>query len=396
MKRLLIGLLFFLGTFVQAQMKLSEEAEIVVVTIGPFQGEVWSAFGHNGIRIKDAKNEIDWFYNYGIYDFNQENFFLNFAQGLLKYKLGVINYNRVHHFYKSQNRSIREQYLNLTREEKQQFFDFLQHNIKPENAEYLYNYVYDNCATKIRDLTEELYTNRIVFNFEYKKEGKTIRDLIDDHLHYQPWGNFLISIGLGQQIDIEATPKTYMFLPSYVYQAFFGATISRDSVSIPLVQKTIESYTPEKEVFTNSWITPFNVFVLLFFIIGLLTQRNLKYGQWTKWIDVTLFGLMGFIGWWVAYLWLGTEHLSKDNLNILWALPFHFPLILCINKKKLQKFFSIYFKVIAYWYVGLLLIWGMLPQPLHQALVPLVLTLVLRSFYISYFLRKKIVNGRGE
>ncbi|WP_420317116.1 DUF4105 domain-containing protein [Ekhidna sp.] len=399
MRFVFLSLLIFTSSLLQAQIQLSENAEIAVITVGPYQGEVWSAFGHSGIRIKDQDRRIDWFYNYGLYDFEQENFFLNFAQGLLKYKVGVTKYDRVYQFYKSQNRFIKEQYLNLTQEEKQQFFDFLQNNVKPENAEYLYNYVYDNCATKIRDVAEGLYPGRIDFDLSYKEENKTIRDLMDDYLDYQPWGDFGIDLGLGIQIDREAEAYDYMFLPDYVNKAFAGATISRDSISVPLVLKEIESFTPEEESFANGLLTPFNTFVILFFIVGLITHRNLKSGKRTKWVDVLLFSLVGFAGLWVTFLWFGTEHLSKVNLNILWAIPFHIPIIFLVGKEKYRQFIGRYFKITAYWYCLLLVIWMLLPQPLHQSLVPLVLTLVLRSFYIGYDLRKPKVklstNGKA-
>ncbi len=390
MRFLLIGLIFFSNFLTKAQVRLSEDAEIAVITIGPYQGEVWSAFGHSGIRIKDSQNKIDWFYNYGLYDFKQENFLLNFAQGLLKYKVGVTTYDRVYKFYKSQNRYIREQYLNLTLEEKQKYFDFLQNNVKPENAEYLYNYVYDNCATKIRDVMEELYPNRITFDLSYKKEGKSIRKLMNDYLDYQPWGDFAINLGLGIQIDKEASGYEYMFLPEYVYEAFSGSSISRDDVMVPLILNEVESFTPKDEAYANRLLTPFNTFVLLFFIVGLITHRNLKYEKRTKWVDVLLFSVVGFAGWWVVFLWFGTEHLSQGNLNILWAIPFHFPVMFFIERERFKKIFSLYFKVVAFWYCGLLLVWAILPQPLHPSLVPLVLTLVLRSFYISYVFNKNL------
>ncbi|WP_420576711.1 DUF4105 domain-containing protein [Ekhidna sp.] len=399
MRFVFLSFLIFLSTFSIAQIRLSEEAEIAVITVGPYQGEVWSAFGHSGIRIVDQKKGIDWFYNYGLYDFEQENFFLNFAQGLLKYKVGVTKYDRVFRFYKSQDRFIKEQYLNLTQEEKQRFFDFLQNNVKPENAEYLYNYVYDNCATKIRDVPEELFAGRINFDFSYKEEGKTIRDLMDDYLDYQPWGDLAIDLGLGMQIDREATAYEYMFLPDYIHMAFSGATISRDSATVPLVKKSETTFMPTDVENSNGLFTPFNTFVILFFVVGLITHRNLKSGKRTKWIDALLFSVVGFAGWWVVFLWFGTEHLSQRNLNILWAIPFHLPLIFFVGKERFRDFFRKYFKVLAYWYCGVLLVWAILPQPLHQALVPLVLTMVLRSFYIGYDLRKPKVklptNGKA-
>lgn len=371
-----------------SQIKLTEQAEIAVVTIGPYQGEVWSAFGHSGIRIYDPAKRIDWFYNYGLYDFEQENFFLNFAKGLLKYKVGVMKYDRVQKFYISQNRYVKEQYLNLTLDEKQAFFDFMQNNVKPENAEYLYNYVYDNCATKIRDVAEELYPDRITFDLEYKEEGKTIRDLMDDYLDYQPWGEFGINLGLGSQIDKEATANEYMFLPEYVFNAFKGALIDRDSVEVPLVTKTVNVFESEEEPIINGLLTPLNAFILLFFIVGFITNRNFKTGKRTKWIDIMLFSLVGFAGCWVAFLWFGTEHLSKWNLNILWAIPLHLPIVFLMNMERFRTFMKYYFKIIAVGYCLLLVVWPLLPQPLGMPLVPLVLAMVLRAFYISYDLGK--------
>ena len=392
LSKLALTLTFCLLSFVGlSQVRLSDKAEIAIITLGPYQGEVWSAFGHSGIRVYDPANKINWFYNYGLYDFEQENFFLNFAKGLLKYRVGVGNYDNVVRYYGSQNRSIVEQYLNLNQEEKQQFFDFLQENIKPENAEYIYNYVYDNCATKIRDIAEDLYPDRVIFDTSYVEEDKTIRDLMDDYLDYQPWGKFGINLGLGQQIDIEAPGHDYMFLPDYIFNAFAIAKLKTDSTDVPLVSRTEVVFTPVGKEIANTILTPLNVFILLFFVVGFITNKNFKTGRRSNWIDVVLFSLVGFAGWWVAFLWLGTEHLSKWNLNILWAIPFHLPIAFFIARERFRRFMKIYFKALAYWYCLLLIVWAFLPQPLGMPLVPLVLAMVLRAFYIGYDFRKKTV-----
>lgn len=373
---------------VSAQIQLSERAEIAVVTVGPYQGEVWSAFGHSGIRIYDPSLRMDWIYDYGVFDFEQENFFLNFAKGLLKYRIGVREYPRFLKIQKYLNRSVKEQYLNLTKEEKQELFDFLQNNARPENAEYLYNYVYDNCATKIKDVLEEVHPDKITFDLSYKEDEKTIRDLMDDYLDLQPWGEFAINLGLGTQIDNEATAEEYMFLPDYVFVAFEKAVIDRDSVNAPLVSKMVNAFVPKKEDTKNGFFTPLNTFIILFFVVGFVTNRNFKTGKRTKWIDVLLFSVVGFAGCWVAFLWFGTEHLSKWNLNILWAIPFHLPIAFLISKVRFKRFVRSYFKVVAIGYCLLLVVWPLLPQPLGMSLVPLVLAMILRAFYISYDLRK--------
>lgn len=384
----LIIILSLSSLHTSAQIELSERAEIAVVTVGPYQGEVWSAFGHSGIRIYDPALRMDWFYDYGVFDFEQDNFFFNFAKGLLKYRIGVREYQKFLKVQKYYNRSIKEQFLNLTKEEKQELFDFLQNNAKPENAEYLYNYVYDNCATKIKDVLEEVHPNKIAFDLSYKEEEKTIRDLMDDYLDLQPWGEFGINLGLGTQIDKEATAEEYMFLPEYVFLSFEGAMIDRDSVVVPLVSRTNNVFTPRDEAAVTGFLTPLNVFIILFFVVGLITNRNFKTGKRAKWIDTLLFSIVGFAGCWVAFLWFGTEHLSKWNLNILWAVPFHLPIAFFINKEQFRGFMKYYFKIVAIGYCLLLVMWPLLLQPLGMALVPLVLAMILRAFYISYDLGK--------
>lgn len=385
----------------QSFARLSEEAEISIMTLGPYQEEIYSVFGHTAIHLKDSVNNIDWVYNYGVFDFDQENFFWNFARGKMLYQLGLSRYTPFKNLYIRENRYIVEQYLNFTLEEKQQLFDFLTKNYEPENREYYYNYVYDNCATKIRDVILETFTDRVTFYEGYAVEGKTIRDLMDDYLSYQPWGDWIIDIGLGMQIDKEAASSEYMFLPDYIYAGFADATIQRDSVRVPLVRETVTVYSSKPDKSDNGFFTPFNVFVIFFFVVGFITNRDFKKGKRTRWVDPVVFTLPGILGWWLVFLWFGTDHLSENNLNLLWAIPFHLPLVYLLGIKKSQKLLSVYFLVVSSWYVLLLILWGTLPQPLHNAIIPLVITMTLRGFYIRYDLQaqlkkpvRKVVNPK--
>ena len=372
-----------------SRVQLSDKAQVAIITIGPYQKEVYSAFGHSGILVRDPENNIDRFYNYGLYDFEQENFFLNFAFGLLIYKVGVSDYKRVFYYYsRVENRYIKEQDLNLNQDEKQRFFDFLEENVKPENAEYRYNYVYDNCATKLPEVTNKLFPGRISYDFSYVTEKKTIRDLMDEYLEFQPWGDFGIDVALGMQVDREASPETYLFLPEYVFKAFAGAAITRNGEELPLIKTANVFPAPKKQVSKNGVFTPFNVFLVVFFVIGFITNRDLKTGKRTRSADIVLFGFVGIVGLWILFLWLATEHLSKDNLNVLWALPLHLLALFFLRKAKTKRTMASYFKIIGIWYVLLLVVWAFLPQPLPKAAVPLVLAMALRAFYINYDLTR--------
>ena len=224
---LIFSLSWFLNTtFVFAgqnqPIKLSDEAQISVITFGPYQGELWSAFGHNGIRVYDPLLDIDWMYDWGRFNFEQPNFFWNFARGYMLYSIGrTQKYSNVKSHYIKQNRSIKEQVLNLTEKEKQTFLNYLEHNNLTENRTYLYNYIYDNCATKIRDLILKIIP-KASLDFSFKVPKKSIRDLMDDYLYDQPWGNFIIDVALAYPIDEEASGYTYLFLPEYVHLALEG------------------------------------------------------------------------------------------------------------------------------------------------------------------------------
>ena len=372
------------------QVALSDEAEISMVNIGPYDAELWSSWGHCVIRVYDPEKNIDWVYDYGRFSFDQDNFYWNYALGTTYYKIGKFNnYPRMRNYFVSQGRSVREQVMNFTPEEVQKVFDRLEENNKPENQEYLYNYVYDNCATRLVSLVNEAAPGRVAYDSAFMTPGETIRDLMDKGLAKQPWGDLLIDLLLGLQIDKEADFDEYMMMPINVELAFAGASIDRDSVVNNLVKRTNIVSEPIPAPVDNGAFTPFNAFVILFFIVGFITNRDFKKMKRTRWIDGLLFTLVGFLGCVCCFLWFGTEHLSKYNFNILWAIPLHLPAIFLIRSERFQPFLTRYFRFTAVLYALILVFWALLPQPLHQSLIPLILTLVLRAFYISYDLSKK-------
>ena len=248
------------------QIQLSENTHISVITCAPFQGELYSAFGHSAIRVYDPVQRIDYAYNYGTFDFNQPNFYLNFTKGRLLYRLAVQPYPQFRYTYLYYNRWVHEQVIDLTQEQKQKLFDYLQWNAQPENQEYFYDYFYNNCATKIRDVFIEVLGEKIKFDESFITTDYTIRDLTDLYLKKQPWGDLGIDICLGLPMDKKATPYDYMFLPDYIESSFNHATIITENGSMPLVKETVVSDPPGKPMIFDStphpW-TVFGVFLLL-------------------------------------------------------------------------------------------------------------------------------------
>ena len=375
-------LLFSIHGFAQTT-QLSRRAEIYVVTCGPFQQELYSAFGHNAFRIHDPETSIDWIYNYGVFDFNQPNFYLNFARGNLNYKLGVQQYRQFRDYYIYYNRSVHEQQLNLTDEQKQKLFNFLEWNALPENQFYRYDYFYDNCATKIRDVVQHVFGDSVKFDDRYIQTNYSIRDLCELYLYQQPWGDLGIDICLGLPMDKKASPYEYMFLPDYIESSFEHTTIINSGEASPLIKEKIITYQAQPEEITISLLHPWIVFGMILILGSGLTYYDFKRSKLSKWFDTLLFGTVGLVGLLLLLLWIATDHnAAAKNFNLLWALPTHLILLFWFWKENKPKWFIRYFKVIGILQVALVLVWFILPQQLNIFLIPLVILLAVRCWVI--------------
>ncbi|MEO9965367.1 MAG: DUF4105 domain-containing protein [Reichenbachiella sp.] len=370
-----------------SNVQLSEQAEIIVLILDPTQVELYSAFGHSAFRVSDPLNRIDMIFNYGIFDFNQPNFYLNFTKGKLYYKLGTGNYSAYKNYYYAEDRTWREHILNVGPADKQALFDFLVNNAKPENANYYYNYCYDNCATRMRDVIDLTLGDRVTYDYSFAEDSLSFRDLMDKYLEYQPWGDLGIDICLGSEIDAVASGYHYQYMPLYLEQALLSATISTDSTTLPLVRQSATIST-SSEVVEESGFKPIHFFVLFFFIVGLITHRGIKYNSAYRFIDIILFGVTGLLGCFLLFLWFGTDHLSQYNYNLLWAMPLNLLALALLMKRTKVNGLRFYFLGFGILQVILIVIRELLPQEIHFALIPLLLALALRSFYVAYTLKK--------
>lgn len=366
--------LYLLPLFAFGQTTLSDSATISVITCGPWQEELYSAFGHSAFRVYDPKNNIDEAYNYGVFDFDQPNFYLNFARGFLYYKLGVYSYPRFRDYYIYHNRYVHEQVLNLNEAERNKVYAYLQWNALPENASYRYDYFYDNCATKIRDVVKASLGEDVVFDGSFIKTNYSIRDLTDIYLVHQPWGDLGIDICLGLPMDKVASPYEYMFLPDYVEASFDHATLTGK----PLVRSKSVVYQQRTEPLPNP-ISPFLIFSVVAGAALLISFLDFRRQKLSTWFDATLFSLAGAIGLLLVFLWFGTDHkAAAKNFNMLWALPTH--LIAVVTFIKSPGWLKHYFLGVSILMALLLIAWTFLPQALNSALFPVVIALGVRAF----------------
>ena len=346
------NILFFLFSFLfinaieSQQNSLSPEAKISVLTIGP-GASLNDAFGHSAFRIKDDIRGTDLVYNYGVYDFNTPNFYLKFAQGKLNYLIGLNYYEDFYESYVSQNRTIKEQVLNLSQEEKQSLFNYLNWNYKPENRAYLYDFFYDNCATRIRDVIQEATPSKIIYNQPKDLKTKTFRQLIHDHLNLNTWGALGIDVALGSVIDRQASPYEYMFLPEYIHTFLENAEFSK-APDRPLVSESRVIFEKiDQPTRTNFFTSPLFILGLIGLLIIYITYSDYKKKKRTLWLDVFIFSLTGIVGVFILLLWFATDHTgTHHNYNLLWAFALNLFTLGEVIKKTPSNWFRKYLKLL--------------------------------------------------
>ncbi|MFY0604303.1 MAG: DUF4105 domain-containing protein [Flavobacteriaceae bacterium] len=384
MRKLLLFFLFsFLISSVSAQsyLKLSVYAEVSIITVGPGEN-LYEVFGHSAIRIKDPVLNFDLVYNYGIFDFNAPGFYLNFAKGKLQYLLARYPFQQFVSSYKSDKRWIKEQILNLNKEQKQQFFEYLENNARQENASYLYDPYFNNCSTKLRDISNIILNDSITFNKSYAS-NKTLRELMNDELHWNSWGSLGINIALGTVLDKKATPTQYLYLPDFVFSAFDKGKIIINGTSQPIVKKETNILIYEEPAYSFSFSSPIVIFSVLFFIGVLITYRDFKKRTRSKWFDFLLFFITGIIGIGIVFLWFFTNHMTTpNNFNILWAFAPNIIIGFFLLKNKYHKRIKKYIWLLLVLLILMLVFWVAGIQLFATAMIPFLLLLAYRYYYL--------------
>jgi hypothetical protein len=378
-----LALLFCISLQVTAQYaKLSDAAEVSLITIGPGK-YLYDAFGHSAFRIKDPALNFDRAYNYGSYDSFEDGFYYDFTLGTADYKLARADFDRFIGSYQRQNRWVKEQVLDFNQEEVQQIYEYLENNARPENAYYRYDQFFDNCATKLRDVPQELLGERLKFNADQNVELYTMRAMVDQNSFNHPWIDLGIDIALGNIIDREATLEEHMFLPDYVFSIYADATIEKNGLSVPIVKETRELVVTDYYERPVEQLHPWMVFSVLALIVVILTFRDHKLNRRSRGLDLTIFLFTGLIGALLIFLWFGTHHTTTvNNLNILWAFFPNLIVAFYLFKKEPPLWTRVYVRFLVILLFLMAIVWLTRFQVYNWAMLPVMIMLGVRYVFL--------------
>lgn len=378
MKKIVFATFFLFSLFSTALSQDSCALRISLLTCAPGD-ELYSTFGHTAIRVTDSVEGIDEVYNYGTFVFDEE-FYYKFVKGKLLYALSVEDFQSFLFQYQADSRSIIEQELKLDCVQKAQLYTALRTNALPENRFYRYDFLFDNCTTRARDMILKNSGGMVGLPVLYPAGQPTFRQLIYVYLNKgnQDWSKFGIDLLLGAKLDRKATNLEATFLPDNLMKAMDPAIVNGRPVVEEEVPLLVMPY-----VGTESYlITPFVLFTFLLIAVGAMSFVKQGWAQGLVGVfDFVLFFILGCIGVLLLFMWFGTDHkLTANNYNLVWAPPTHLIAVLFMRKK---EWATHYFRLNFFVLVLLLLSWAFLPQQLNIALLPLILLLAIRSFMLS-------------
>lgn len=389
MQKKYLFLLLFLGLIkpVHAQVQLSVYSEVSIVTAGPGT-ELYEAFGHSAIRIKDPVLQLDLIYNYGMFDFDQPNFYSNFTKGKLLYKLARYDFKYFLASNNSNKRWVKQQVLNLNQQQKQAYFIYLEKNALPENATYFYDPYFNNCATKLRDITAEILGNKVDFKADTIEENKSFRQLMNKEIPWNTWGSFGINLALGSKLDTKRDFKNYMYLPDYVYTVFKNSMVTIKNQPEKLVKREdiiLDFKELEQEI---SIFNPLLVFSSIALLGLFITYKDFKNKKRTKWLDAALLFSTGILGVLIVFLWFFTNHsTTPNNFNFLWAFAPNLLIAFLVLKNQPKKWLHFYFKFLLILLILMPVLWILEVQLFSTSIIPLLILLFVRYLLLSTIIK---------
>jgi len=358
---------------------MADSIRFSLLTCAPGE-QIYTLFGHTAIRYQNFTTGTDMVYNYGVFSFSAPNFVWRFVKGETDYQLADSTYDRFTREYAYYNRAVWEQELNLNKEEEMQLITLLEINRLPENRVYRYNFFYDNCSTRARDIIEESIKGNVVY--PEKDFRKTFRDIVYECNVGYDWSRFGMDFCLGVDADKPITYRQEMFAPFYLMEAFEQANIKVESgIERPLINGTSQVVFPKADGQSGSYLmTPWRTFLLLFIFIVAITIWGIKKKKALWGIDLVLFAVAGIAGCVITMLTFFSEHPAvSPNYLIFVFHPLHLICMPFFLYKEIKRRRSIYHLLNTIILTLFILLWAVIPQHFNLAVLPLALCLLIRS-----------------
>lgn len=330
-----------------------DSVEVSLLTCSPHE-EVYSLYGHSALRWHEyGRNNVDVVFNWGLFSFDKPYFVLRFVFGLTDYELGAVPFSYFREEYSSYGSSVTEQILDLAPEEKTALKKMLTENIRPENSVYRYNFFYDNCSTRPRNIIEQCLNGKLEYA-QRKDYTPSFRDMVHQCVRNHPWAAFGNDMLLGVKADLKTNMREQEFLPENLLYDFDRAQIvANNGTRRPLVKERRMAVPPGVQIIKKDFpLTPMECACLLLAISALIFIIELRKKTCYVWWDVLLMIVQGLAGIVLTVMLFSQHPATSSNLQILLLNPIPLFFIPSVIRKKKTRYWNILLGMIVLFLIG--------------------------------------------
>lgn len=360
-----------------------QRPKISLITCGPGK-EVYSLYGHTAIRVEAPQSIGDIVFNYGMFSFHQPFFILRFVFGLTDYQMAAIPTPAFIAEYSEEGRWVVEQQLNLTPHETDQIINALIRNWQQEGWTYRYNFFYDNCTTRARDMLVNNVDGTVVYGNNHGRKD-SYRMMVHQMNGHERWARFGNDLLLGLQADFATDSIQQQFLPEHLEKAFANAEIVSEGQRRPLIIRTdtivkASAVTADTEDQASPIFTPLACMILFaaITVAVIFIERKTKKRLWAFdaiWVTITALGGL------ILFAMIFSQHPTvRVNLQILLLNPltliYSWPMIKALRKHHTHW----YLKALPVFTVLFLI--GAIFQDYAEGMIVLALSLLIREIYL--------------
>jgi hypothetical protein len=329
-----------------------DSVEVGLLTCSP-HNEVYSLYGHTALHWHDLSTGRHWVFNYGVFDYRKPHFVWRFMMGQTDYKLECTSDLEAWcHYYHKWGSSVEEQVLDLTAIEKLRLQYALAENLK--QPVYRYNFFYDNCSTRPRNIIEQCMEGNIVYaQDDDGKEAPSFRQMIHALTEEHPWAAFGNDLLLGFKADAKTTQRERQFLPANLSRDFERATVIRNGQQRPLVLRHITHVAQGIQTVEKEFpLSPLACTLLLLIIsLGIMAYELWAKTTWVWW-DALLMLASALAGC-ILTLMLFSEHpATSTNLQVLVLNPLALLFIPAVVRRRPTRWFTISAILILLFFIG--------------------------------------------
>lgn len=288
--------------------------------------EIYSAYGHSAVRVRDLRNGFDVVFNYGTFDFGTPFFVPKFLSGTLDYMLSTSSFSRFMYIYEREGRGVTERELIMSTAQKNEVELFLLENLKPQNRFYRYDFFFDNCATRIRDFALKIADVK-TDSCKRINPGETFRSCLHEYVGTEKWYGTGIDLILGVRADKPVSDYDKAMLPDHLEALLLKERLLGEPIVLLERQELGQ---------TASFVpSPAIVALVLFLIVIAACVYEVKSGRRLQWLDYALFAVMVLLSLLFWFLWIVSEiKITSYNYNVLWASILYIPMIVAMIKRR--------------------------------------------------------------